>query len=217
MVQLLRKNASPDCPKLHVLIDEAQHGLLSDVWSGPAQVPFMRLVGEVIKPRAIIAGASKLSVDKLEVVEFYGPCMKYVREGTTLFTSTKTWPDGSTKNGVHDQMLRYCVLDHLPELLNIPGLLERIEKWLSCRPRFIATLLQLYMQAEKLLGDHNQIPYHKILSEAFRRSTGFQPRDGIIFEGIEGELPQAITELSFEYGTMTVCKRFERGDLDEGK
>ncbi len=84
------------------------------------------------------------------------------------------------------------------------------------RPRLVARLLEMYMQAEELLGDRTQIPYHKILSQAFCVLTGFQPLDGIIYESTEGEIPGAMIGCSFECRIMTVRKRFEQDGLEQG-
>ncbi len=73
------------------------------------------------------------------------------------------------------------------------------------------------MQAEELLGDRTEIPYHRILSQAFCVSTGFRPTDGIIYESAEGDIPEAMTGCSFECGIMTVRKRFERDGLEQGE
>ncbi|SJL18403.1 uncharacterized protein ARMOST_21991 [Armillaria ostoyae] len=220
VTQLLRQNSSSDCPKFHVLIDEVQvvaqkYEILSDWWNNPALAAFVGLVQEAIHPRGIIAGASGLPVQ-----EYHLPLYSSGRSSGTraLLTTTRIWPDGSDTDEIHEKkMLRDWILAHFPELVDVPGLLNRIEKWLPSRPRLVTSLLEMYMQAEELLGDRIKIPYHKILSQAFCVSTGFQPMDGIIYESTEGEIPSVMTGCSFECGIMTVRKRFEQDGLEQDR
>ncbi|KAK0232058.1 hypothetical protein EDD85DRAFT_955892 [Armillaria nabsnona] len=220
VTQLLRQNSSSDCPKFHVLIDEVQvvaqkYETLSDWWNNPALAAFVGLIQEAIHPRGIIAGASGLPVQEYHLPLYSSGRRSEIR---ALLTTTRIWPDGSDTNEVHDEKrLRDWILAHFPELVDVPGLLSRIEMWLSSRPRLVARLLEMYMQAEELLADRTKIPYHKILSQAFGVSTGFQPLDGIIYESTEGEIPEAMTGCSFECGIMTVRKRFEQDGLEQDR
>ncbi|KAK0449572.1 uncharacterized protein EV420DRAFT_1766975 [Desarmillaria tabescens] len=219
VAQLLKKHASSDCPKLHVLIDEVQvvaqkYKALSNLWKNPVLVAFVELVQEVIHPRSIIAGASGLPVDDIHLVPLYSSGIKF-RTGDASVTTTRIWPDGSDKNGGDGKMFCDWILDHLPELVDVPGLLDRIQKWLPSRPRLIAELLEMYMQAEQRFGDRTKIPYHRILSQAFCASTGFRPMDGVIYEGMEEDLSEAMTGLSFQCGIMTMHERLKRDGLEQ--
>ncbi|PBK63369.1 hypothetical protein ARMSODRAFT_1024109 [Armillaria solidipes] len=220
VTQLLGQHSSSDCPKFHVLIDEVQvvaqkYKTLSYWWKNPALVAFVKFVHEVIHPRGIIAGASGLPVGTWYDVPLYASGRS---SGTASLTTTRIWPNGSETNKVREKKtLRDWVLARFPELVDVPGLLDRIEKWLPSRPRLVASLLEMYVQAEELLGDRIKIPYHKILSQAFCVSTGFQPMDGIIYERTEGEIPDAMAGCSFKCSIMTVRKRFEQDGLEQDR
>ncbi|PBK84000.1 hypothetical protein ARMGADRAFT_1170357 [Armillaria gallica] len=237
VAELLKSKGSSDCPKFHVIIDEAQAAtqqpwLYEDPDSElqateplgggqPALVPFLLLVIAVIDPRAIIGAGSGFSVEQLNRVQHY-TVSTLSSEGTRAsYTTSRTWADGSDRNG--KELLRNWVLDQLPEVAEVEELLDRIEKWLFPRPRLVASLLEMYMQAEKQLGDRTKIPYHKILSEAFKNATGFEPMDGISLEIMEGPVPpiqrrpsaKSGDGLTFEHNTAQLLNRFERYGLDK--
>ncbi|PBL00132.1 hypothetical protein ARMGADRAFT_1159519 [Armillaria gallica] len=172
-----------DSPRLCLTFDEA-HKATRDPWLSHrySLLPRMlEMVDSCLQPKAIVCAASQLSVNMLNVGS--------LSPGSRLSYASNT-------RRLQSDSLEEYILRHLRAVL--PGLLERIKKWLYPRPRLVARLIEMYLAAAQ--NGVKKIPYHRILSSAFEVSTGYRPVDAMDLEAQEEAVPEFIIGQSFGCG-----------------